>query len=58
MLATFALSAPLADLAGPLRSRYAGLLDRVTLYRPYAPGPDDDAWRDLALALAADTETP
>ena len=61
MLDAFALSAPLADLAGPLRARYAGLLDRVTLYRPYAPGPDDDDWGQLALrltqAVAANPET-
>lgn len=51
MLETFALSAPLAELAGPLRARYAGLLDRVTLYRPYLPGPEDEAWRTLAARL-------
>jgi probable F420-dependent oxidoreductase len=53
MLETFALSAPLNALAGPLRARYAGLLDRIILYRPYVPGPDDDAWRALAGALEA-----
>jgi len=59
MLAAFALSGPLGELAGPLRERYAGLLDRVTLYRPYTPGPDDADWRRLAQALrGADTETP
>ena len=48
MLDTFALSAPLADLAAPLRERYAGLLDRVMLYRPFAPGSDDAGWAALA----------
>lgn len=58
MLEAFAVSGPLGQLAGPLRARYAGLLDRVTLYRPYAPGDDDDEWRTLAQALAGtDTET-
>jgi probable F420-dependent oxidoreductase len=37
MLAEFAVAAPPAELAGALRQRYNGLLDRVTLYRPFAP---------------------
>ncbi|MCC7358057.1 MAG: TIGR03617 family F420-dependent LLM class oxidoreductase [Anaerolineales bacterium] len=57
MLEAFAVSGPLAKLAEPLRARYAGLLDRVTLYRPYAPGDDEAGWRTLAQTLAAtDTE--
>jgi probable F420-dependent oxidoreductase len=38
MLAEFAVVAPLAELPAALRERYAGLLDRLTLYRPYEPG--------------------
>jgi probable F420-dependent oxidoreductase len=52
MLSEFALEAPLAELAGPLRARYAGLVDRVTLYRPFTPGPEDAGWQALARALA------
>jgi probable F420-dependent oxidoreductase len=49
MLGEFAVSAPsLAELAGPLRARYAGLIDRVTLYRPFTPGADEAGWRRLA----------
>lgn len=48
MLAACAVEAPLSELAGPLRERYAGLLDRVMLYRPYVPGGEDEAWRALA----------
>lgn len=53
MLDEFALAAPLGDLAAPLRARYAGLLDRVTLYRPFTPGTEDSAWRKLAGDLQA-----
>jgi probable F420-dependent oxidoreductase len=51
MLAAFSVSGPLERLAEPLRQRYAGLLDRVTLYRPFVPGEADDAWRRLATDL-------
>jgi probable F420-dependent oxidoreductase len=44
MLAEFAVAAPLASLAGALRERYNGLLDRVTLYRPFEGG---EAWEAL-----------
>ena len=45
MLAEFAVAAPLPSLAGALRERYTGLLDRVTLYRPFEPGAE---WEALA----------
>ena len=58
MLHTFAVAAPsqtpfrgLAALAAPLKERYAGLLDRITLYRPFAPGEDDAGWRALAAEM-------
>ncbi|MGH2522476.1 MAG: LLM class flavin-dependent oxidoreductase, partial [Anaerolineales bacterium] len=51
MLETFAVAAPLAELTAPLRERYAGLLERITLYRPYVPGQDDEGWRTLAEQL-------
>jgi probable F420-dependent oxidoreductase len=51
MLATFAVTGPLAELAAPLRERYAGLLDRVTLYRTFAAGEAEDEWRQLAASL-------
>jgi probable F420-dependent oxidoreductase len=53
MLATFSVSGPLAELAAPLRERYAGLLDRITLYRPFVPGEADEAWQRLARELQA-----
>ena len=51
MLNTFALSAPLRDLAALLKERYAGLLDRVTLSRPFVPGEDDEGWRKLVSSV-------
>jgi hypothetical protein len=48
MLETIAVTAPLAELAAPLMERCTGLLDRITLYRPYAPGEDDEGWKQLA----------
>lgn len=48
MLAVFAVSAPLGELAAPLKERYAGLLDRIALYRPFVPGEDDAGWQALA----------
>jgi probable F420-dependent oxidoreductase len=44
MLAEFAVAAPGASLAGALRERYAGLLDRVTVYRPFGGEPE---WREV-----------
>lgn len=54
MLAAFSVSGPLGELAASLRERYAGLLDRITLYRPFVPGEDDDGWRRLAREVQAE----
>ena len=58
MLDTIAVTAPaptplrgLAELATPLQERYAGLLDRLMLYRPFAPGEDDEGWKVLTARL-------
>lgn len=53
MLDAFAITAPLTDLAEPLRARYQGALHRVTLYKPFVPGQHDSAWRALAQTLQA-----
>ncbi|MBL8096144.1 MAG: TIGR03617 family F420-dependent LLM class oxidoreductase [Anaerolineales bacterium] len=50
-LSVFALEAPLAELGPALRERYGGLLDRVTLYRPFRPGETDAAWGRLIQDL-------
>jgi probable F420-dependent oxidoreductase len=49
MLETFAISGPLAELAGPLRARYEGLIDRVALYRPFSQ--DEEGWGSLAADM-------
>ena len=51
MLDTFAVSAPLGDLAGPLRQRYTGLLDRLSLYRSFKIDEDQAAWARLAAGI-------
>ena len=50
MLDTFAVSAPLAELAAPLRERYEGLLDRVAVYRPFRA--EETGWRELAEGMS------
>ena len=54
MLDTFAVTAPLGELAAPLRERYSGLLDRVALYRPFTIEDDMGAWRKLATGISGD----
>jgi probable F420-dependent oxidoreductase len=41
MVDTYAVAGSYADIAGRIRERYAGLLDRVGLYQPWQPGLDD-----------------
>jgi len=47
LLAAFAVEAPLAALGPLLRARYAGLADRLTLYKPYQPGVDEVGWNRI-----------
>jgi probable F420-dependent oxidoreductase len=58
MLDTFAVSAPLAELAGPLRERYGGLLDRVALYRPFLAADEGADWQMLAQAMQTPVAGP
>jgi probable F420-dependent oxidoreductase len=41
MLEEFAVTGGYEEIGAKLRERYAGLLDRVSLYQPYAATPDD-----------------
>jgi probable F420-dependent oxidoreductase len=41
------------DLAARLKERYAGLLDRVTLYTPFEPGRDRARWTKFLQAFKA-----
>jgi probable F420-dependent oxidoreductase len=47
MLATFAVVAPPERLASALKDRYAGLVDRLMIYRPFDPREVDTFWRPL-----------
>lgn len=48
MLAEFCLITEVDKLAANLKSRYAGLADRLTLYTPFVPGEKDSWWKNLA----------
>lgn len=51
MLDAIAVTATADELPGQLTARYAGLLDRVTLYRPFVPGQDEANWRALVNGI-------
>lgn len=51
MLSAFAVEAPPDELGEALRERYEGLMERISLYMPFAPGERDRFWRRLVEAL-------
>lgn len=53
MLETFVVVAAPAALGETVARRCAGLVDRLSLYRPLVPGVDDDGWRALVAAVKA-----
>jgi probable F420-dependent oxidoreductase len=53
MLETFAVVATPDELPARLLARYDGLLDRIALYVPFAPGENDEHWRALVEAIHA-----
>jgi hypothetical protein len=41
---------------GPaLQERYGGLIDRVSLYKPFIPGEKDEFWRVVVKSVPADS---
>ena len=48
MLNEFCLQTSTENLAEDLKSRYAGLADRLNLYIPFVPGERDEFWSKLA----------
>lgn len=52
MLEALAVEGVLSELAGPLRSRYQGLVRRLTPYRPFRADEDDAGWAALAASLS------
>ncbi len=53
MLETFAVIGTHDEVAGKLRTKYAGLLDRVAYYMPFRPGENDRLYRQAIDALRA-----
>jgi len=53
MLDAFAVTAAPTKLAGELIAKYAGLLDRMTLYKPFIPGENEKWWESLVQDLHA-----
>lgn len=51
MLEEFVIIGSWNDVADKLRQKYDSLLDRVGLYRPFAPGVEDEQWRQLTHDL-------
>jgi probable F420-dependent oxidoreductase len=51
MLDAFSVVASPDELPAAIRSRCAGLVDRVSLYRPFVPGADDAGWAALVQGL-------
>lgn len=53
MLEAYTVTGTYEDLGERLRRRYAGLLDRVSLYRPLPLAPSDPRWAALVRAVSA-----
>ncbi|HWQ15625.1 MAG TPA: TIGR03617 family F420-dependent LLM class oxidoreductase [Roseiflexaceae bacterium] len=53
MLEVYTVQAPFERLGRAIRERYQGVVDRISPYVPYAPGPLDDVWRAVAREVAA-----
>ena len=47
MLEEFCVITDASHLADAIKTRYMGLLDRITLYTPFEPGQDMDKWKAL-----------
>ncbi len=54
MLHTFAIFAPWKDLVQAVRSRYTGLVDRVSFYLPFRPGEREAQWRMVVEGFRED----
>lgn len=53
MLETLAVVGTWESVAGQIRARYAGLLDRVGFYRPFQPGVDEARWQSVIAQIKA-----
>jgi probable F420-dependent oxidoreductase len=57
MLDAFAAVCEPNELPRMLAKRYAGLVDRLTLYTPYIPGERDEEWSGLLTSVRAQLST-
>jgi hypothetical protein len=57
MLAAFAIEAAPDEIGPTLRERYEGLIDRVALYLPFAPGERDEFWQTVVESARASGRT-
>ncbi len=53
MLDAICIAATWDDVADKIRARYEGLVDRISFYRPFVPGVDEEGWRETARQLQA-----
>jgi probable F420-dependent oxidoreductase len=51
MVAEFAIICSWSELPKKIREKYEGVLDRVTLYRPFDPTQDQERWAEICAAF-------
>src|SRR5215208_5915511 len=51
MLTAFAVEAAPDEIGSALKERYEGLIDRVSLYLPFAPGERDEFWQTVVESV-------
>ena len=51
ILEAFAVEGSTAEIAGKVKARYEGLLDRVTFYFPDPPGVNEERWRTIVAGF-------
>jgi hypothetical protein len=51
MLAEFAIVCSWGELPEKIQAKYDGLLDRVTLYKPFDPTQEQERWAEICAAF-------
>lgn len=51
MMEVFAVTGTYDDIVDKVKRKYDGVLDRIAFYLPFAPGPNDGRWREIARAF-------
>ncbi|MBI4517824.1 MAG: TIGR03617 family F420-dependent LLM class oxidoreductase [Deltaproteobacteria bacterium] len=51
MLEVYAVAGTYDEIAGKVKAKYAGILDRVAFYLPFIPGRIDAQWRRIVAAF-------